>query len=120
MQAPSLPFSPQRNVDTEVSTLTKRYGLSADQATKVRAILNDEQQKAEAVLKDNSLPPQEIFAKMKSLRDDETTRVSAVLNPEQQKKYEADAKQMQAPPSQAPGGFPPPPPPGFPGGPSSN
>jgi hypothetical protein len=52
---------------------------------------------------------------MKSLREDETTRVSAILNPEQQKKYEADAKQMQAPPSQAPGGFPPPPPPGFPG-----
>jgi Spy/CpxP family protein refolding chaperone len=114
MQSPSSASLPQRNVDTEVSMMTKRYGLSNDQATKLRAILNEEQQKAEAILKDSSVSPQDLFSKIKLIREDETTRVSAILTPEQRTKYESDMKQMQSPPSQAPGGFPPPPP-GFQG-----
>jgi DNA-binding response OmpR family regulator len=118
MQVPSSSLPPQADVETQVSEMTKRYGLSNDQATKVRAILKDEEQKADAILKDSSLPPPAIFSQMRTIREDETTRVSAVLTAEQQKKYQADVKQMQGPPSQAPGGFPPPP--GFPGGSSSN
>ena len=114
MQAPSSSFPTQRNVDTEVSTMTKRYGLSNDQAAQLRTILTDEQQKAATVLKDSSLTPPDLFAKMKSLKDDETTRISAILTPEQRTKYQNDLKQTQSSPPQAPAGFPPPPP-GLPG-----
>ena len=110
MQAPSSPFPPKRNVDDEVSKMTKQYGLSDDQAGKVRAVLQDEQQKTEAMLKDASLSPQDLFTKMKSLREDETTRVSAVLNPEQRTKYQNDLKQQTQGQQSPPPGFPPPPP----------
>jgi periplasmic protein CpxP/Spy len=101
---------PKRNNDAEISIMTKRYGLSDDQVTKLRTILKEEQDKAEAIFKDTSLSPKDVLTKLKSLKDDETTRVSAILNPEQLKKYQDDVKQMQAPPSQPPSGFPPPPP----------
>ena len=110
MQAPSSPFPPQRNVDDEVAKMTKQYGLSDDQATKIRAILNDEQQKTEAMLKDTSLSPPGLFTKIKSLREDETTRVSAVLNPDQRTKYQSDVKQQMQSRQSPPSGFPPPPP----------
>ena len=114
MQAPSSPFPAQRNVDTEVSRMTQRYGLSNDQAAQLRTILTDEQQKAAAILKDASLTPPDLFTKVKSLKEDETTRISAILTPEQRTKYQNDMKQGQGAPSQAPAGFPPPPP-GLPG-----
>lgn len=110
MQPPSAAFPPERNVDTEVSIMTKRYGLSDDQAAKVRAILKDEQQKTEALLKDDSLSRRDLFTKMKSLREDETTRVSGVLTPDQRTKYQSDVEQIKHQLSQPPSGFPAPPP----------
>lgn len=101
---------PKRNVDAEVSIMTKRYGLSDDQVAKLREILKDEQEKAEALFKDKSLSPLDLLTRIKSLKDDETTRVSCILNEEQRKKYLDDVKQMQSPQSQPPAGFPPPPP----------
>lgn len=110
MQAPPSPFPTQRNVDTEVSRMTQRYGLSNDQAAQLRTILTDEQQKAATILKDPSLTPPDLFSKMKSLKEDETTLISAILTPEQRTKYQNDMKQGQGSPSQAPTGFLPPPP----------
>jgi hypothetical protein len=89
--------------------MTKQYGLSDDQAVQVRTILTDEQQKTDAMFKDEPPSPKDLLTKVKAIRDDETTRVSEILNPEQRKKYQDDVKRMQSPPSQPPG-FPPPPP----------
>jgi DNA-binding MarR family transcriptional regulator len=94
--------------------MTQQYGLSQEQTTQLRAILQEEQQKASAILKDTSLTPPDVFAKMKSLKEEQITRISAIMTPEQRTKYESDIKKASAPPSQ-PSGFPPPPP-GFPGG----
>jgi Spy/CpxP family protein refolding chaperone len=110
LKVPSSPSVPQRNVESELSTMTTRDGLSNDQAEKIRAILKDEEQKADVLLKDRSVPPPAIFSKLKALREDETTRVSAVLTPEQRTKYQSDLAQMGPPQSQSPAGFPPPPP----------
>ena len=110
MQAPPSPIPAQRNVDTEVSRMTQRYGLSKDQAAQLHTILTDEQQRAAAILKDASLTPPDFFARMNSLKQDETARISAMLTPEQRTKYQADVKQMQGSPSQVPAGFPPSPP----------
>jgi hypothetical protein len=108
MQLPPPPFPPKRNVDTEVYGMTKRYGLSGDQVAQLRAILKDEQQKTDAMFKDDPFSPKDLLAKVKSLKDDETTRVLEILNPDQRKKYQDDVKQMQSLQSQPPA-FPQPP-----------
>lgn len=94
---PPLPDSatpPFRNIQAEVAQLTQRYGLSEDQAAKVRSILNEESQKVEEVLKDGSLPPQDRLSKLQSVRKEEISRVSDALTPEQKKKYEADVQSI--------------------------
>ena len=114
MQPPSSASLPQGSVDSQVSTMTQRYDLSDDQATQLRTILQDREEKTSAILKDTSLTPPDLFSKMKSLKEDQITRISAIMTPEQRSKFETDVKQMSAPPS-PPIGFPPPPP-GLPGG----
>lgn len=114
MQAPSSSSQPDGNVESQVSTMTQQYGLSQEQTTQLRAILQEEQQKASSILKDTSLTPPDVFAKMKSLKEERITRISAIMTSEQRTKYESDIKKTSAAPSQ-PSGFPPPPP-GFPGG----
>lgn len=108
MQPPPPPFTPRRNIDADVSRMTKRYGLSDDQVAKVRAILKDEQQKTDAMLKDDPLSPKDLLTKVKSLRDDETTRISDILNPDQRNKYQDDVKQTQGMQSPPPPPSPPP------------
>jgi hypothetical protein len=102
MQPPPPPSPPRRNIDTDVYRMTKRYGLSDDQAARLRAILKDEQQKTDAMFKDDPLSPKDLVTRMKSIKDDETTRVCDILNPEQRKKYQDDVKQVQSTLSQPP------------------
>ena len=100
MAAPSVPT---RNIDTDAARMTERYGLSSDQAAKVRTILGEQARKFDEVANQH-LPPQDALDRLKSLRDEETSRVSAVLTPKQRKKYEQDARPAlpAAPPSGTP------------------
>ena len=86
-QAPSLPLG---DVAKEVEDMSKRYGLSEEQAKKITIILKDQRQKATDILKDNSLSRDESLKRLLATRDEEGKLVSEVLNPEQRKKYEAD------------------------------
>lgn len=108
-QAPPSPVPPKRNVDAEVSQMTKRYELSLIQVDQVRGILKDETKKTEAMLSDDSLSPVERLTKLKSLRDEEISRVSGTLNPEQLDKYKKDVQPTALPQFQPPANFPPPP-----------
>ena len=108
MQPPSSASLPQGSLDSQVSALTQRYSLSSDQATQVRAILQDEQQRAFVIVTDKSLTPPDLSRKIASLKEDQIARISAIMTPEQRTKFETDVKQVSAPPQ--PSGFPPPPP----------
>ncbi len=88
----SSPALPTRDIQTEVAQMNQRYGLSDDQATKVRTILDEQTKKSEEVFKDQSLPIDQRFSRLQSLKQEEISRVSAVLTPEQRKKYEADGR----------------------------
>ena len=50
---------PARDISAEVETMTKRYGLSEDEAKIVHAILEEQARKADDVAKDTSLSPEE-------------------------------------------------------------
>ena len=92
--------APNRDIQTEVAQMTQRYGLSNDQAAKVRTILEEETKKSEEVLKDGSLQMPERFARLQKLKQEEISRVSDVLTSEQKQKYEADLQ--PTPPAQSP------------------
>ena len=81
-----------RDISAEVEKMTKRYGLSDDEAKNVRAILEEQTRKAADLVKDASLAPAEKLHRMLSIRDEEIKRVSDALTPEQKKKYLADVR----------------------------
>lgn len=93
------PSPPTRDIEAEVTGMTKRYGLSEDEAAKVRTILKEQTKKSEDTFKDESLTFEERIKRLKSQRDEEISRVSDVLTPEQKKKYQADVNPPQRPPS---------------------
>lgn len=86
----SAPPIPERDIATEMTQMTKRYGLSEDQAKKVRAVVEDHATKAEAIAKDQSLSPEERINQLLAIREEEVAKVSEILTPEQKKKYLAD------------------------------
>jgi|GEM_PF-6409930 len=95
-----------RNIQAEVAQMTRRYGLSEDQATKVTTILHDETNKSEEVLSDSTLTMQQQFTGLQSLKKEEISRVSDVLTPEQKQRYEADVRPTPLAQSSASGAAP--------------
>ena len=81
-----------RNVQAEVAQMTRRYGLSEDQATKVATILQDEANKSEEAFSDSTLTMRQQGSRLQSLKQEEISRVSDVMTPEQKQKYEADVR----------------------------
>jgi hypothetical protein len=70
--------------------MSKRYGLTEEQTTKIQAILEDQTKKVNAIVKDDSLSREEGLKRLMATKDEEAKLVSEVLNPEQRKQYEAD------------------------------
>ena len=97
------PALPARDISAEVDKMTKSYGLSAEKATVIKAILEEQTRKADEVAKNDSLAPDEKIHRMLAIKDEEITRVSDALTPEQRKKYLAEVR--PAPP-QPPGSLP--------------
>ena len=87
---PPLEALPARDISAEVERMTKRHGLTKDQAKIVNAILDEQARKADELAKDTSLSLEEKVHRMLAIKDEETTRVSDALPPEQRKKYLAD------------------------------
>ena len=116
-QQPTLPMGvvpssssvPQGSVDSQLSSMTQQYGLSQEQQTQLRAILQDGQQMTADTLKDASITPPELFSKLKSIKEDQNKRILAIMTPEQRTKFESDMRKASNPPS-GPSAFPPPPP----------
>jgi hypothetical protein len=67
----------------------------------LRTILAEQSRKADEVLR-QQLPPEQAFARLKSIKDEEASRVDAVLTPEQRRSHGQDAPPGPPPLATAP------------------
>jgi Spy/CpxP family protein refolding chaperone len=75
-------------VETQLSVLTEKLGLTADQQEKLKPILKDLREATEKVVRDKSLSREERLAKVRPERYKADERIRAVLNAEQTKKLD--------------------------------
>lgn len=68
--------------------MAKELGLSADQQTQMKALMEEERKTAEVVRADASLTPEQKKEKMKGIRQDFQAKRQALMTPEQRKKAE--------------------------------
>ena len=83
------------NVDDHVQELTTKLNLTADQQAKVKAILKENHQQMQAMMKDESLSKEDRHAKMMSMHDSVHAKVREVLTDEQKPKFDAMVKDME-------------------------
>jgi periplasmic protein CpxP/Spy len=83
------------NVDDHVKELTTKLNLTADQQTKVKAILEENHQQMQTIMNDKSLSMDDKHAKMKSMHDSVHSKVRDILTDEQKPKFDAMVKDME-------------------------
>src|SRR6478609_7700117 len=84
----------QPSVDDHQKKLTEKLSLTADQQTKVKAILEGQHQEMQTVMKDKSLSMDDKHAKMKTMHDSTHAKVRELLTDEQKTKFDAMVKDM--------------------------
>jgi len=82
------------SVDDHLKKLTEKLNLTADQQTKVKAILEGQHQEMQTVMKDKSLSMDDKHAKMKTMHDSAHAKVRELLTDEQKTKFDAMVKDM--------------------------
>lgn len=70
--------------------MTKTLNLTADQQTKIKPMLEDEQQKMESLHQDTSMSRQDRMSKMQEIRQSTDEQIKGVLTPEQQTKWQQE------------------------------
>lgn len=68
--------------------MAKELGLTAEQQTQMKALMQEERKTADAIRDDASLTPDQKKEKLKSVRQDFQTKRQALMTPEQRKKAE--------------------------------
>jgi periplasmic protein CpxP/Spy len=76
------------SVDEQLKHMTKKLDLTADQQPKIKAILDDQHAKMEALHNDTSIPREDKRGKMGEIHQASETQIRAVLNEDQQKKFD--------------------------------
>ncbi|BDU19311.1 hypothetical protein [Dyella sp. GSA-30] len=71
----------------QLQKLSKRLQLTADQQSKIGAILQDRQQQVQSIRGDSSLKPVDKRAKLKSLMESSQSSISAVLTDQQRQRW---------------------------------
>ena len=74
-------------VDEKISWMSKELNLTADQQTKLKPILESQQQQIETVWKDSSLTEEAKMAKKTEIKSSTSSQINALLTTEQQAKY---------------------------------
>lgn len=81
--------------DEQLKHMTKQLDLTSDQQNQIRPILQDRQQKMQALWQNQSLSREDRHSQMMAIRQDSDTRIQAVLNDQQKQKYQAMQERMQ-------------------------
>jgi hypothetical protein len=85
------PMSP----DDQLKRMTKDFNLTADQQSKVKPILVDEQKKMEDLRNDSSVDRQTVRGKMMQIRQDTNDQVRALLDDKQKEKFDKQEQERQ-------------------------
>lgn len=96
-----------------IEMLQHELNLTPDQTTQVRALLETERSKAEAVRSNSALSADDRRSQMMAIHQDTNTKMHTLLTPDQVTKYDAMEARMRE--RRGPAGGPPPPPPSGPG-----
>ncbi len=75
-------------VRERMQEMAKELNLTPEQKEKLKAIMQEEIQKAKAIRDDTSMRRFQKARKLKAIRDDATPKVKAILTPEQFKKWQ--------------------------------
>jgi Spy/CpxP family protein refolding chaperone len=81
------------SVDDQLKHMTKKLNLTDEQQPKVKAILDDQHAKMEALHNDSSVEMQDKFVKMREIHENSSTQIKALLTPDQQKKFDEMQKE---------------------------
>jgi hypothetical protein len=84
-----------QQTNKRVAHLAKRYKLTVQQQTRIRSILQDDQQQTQSIHSDDSLSPKQKHVKIKDLRQADLQRFEAVLSDQQRQKFEADQQERR-------------------------
>jgi protein CpxP len=76
------------SVDEQLKHMTKKLDLTADQQPKIKAILDDQHAKMEALHNDSSVAREDKWSKMGEIHQNSATQIKAVLTEDQQKKFD--------------------------------
>jgi Spy/CpxP family protein refolding chaperone len=77
-----------------IAKMKENLGLSDDQATKIKAILESEAKEGQELRKDDSIPMEQKKEKMKAIREKNKAAIDAILTPEQRAKADAARAKM--------------------------
>ena len=83
------------SVDEHVQMLSEKLGLTDDQKSKIKTILEEHHEQMQAVMKDQSLSREDRRNKMRSMHDAIHSKVEALLNDDQKKKLAAVEQEMR-------------------------
>ena len=72
----------------QAAHLSKRLGLSSDQAAQIQPILADRQQKMQTLRADTSLSQQDRHSKVQAIMQDSNSKIEAVLSDTQKQQFE--------------------------------
>ena len=87
---PALP-----EADVQAQTLQEKLALDDGQKAKIKANLEDQHAQRLAVMKDESLSPEDRTIKMRSIHADALAKIRDALNDDQKKKFDAMQQEMK-------------------------
>jgi periplasmic protein CpxP/Spy len=90
--------------ERQLEHMTKALSLSSDQQTQIKPILQDRDQKMQALWQNQSLSQADRHSQVQAIRQDSDTRIEAVLNDQQKQKFQEMQEHMGRRGGGAPGG----------------
>ncbi len=95
---PSAGQPPMANVDDQAKSLAKNLNLTEDQQSKLKTILQLQQQQVQAVIYDRSLSQEQRMDQFRSLNEALISKIRGLLNEDQRQKFDRNmGKQTGAP-----------------------
>ena len=88
MPPPEHPGKEHRHLKDRGERMAKELGLTAEQQTQMKSLMEAQKTAADAVRADTTLTPDQKHEKVAKIREDFKARRQALLTPEQQKKAE--------------------------------
>jgi periplasmic protein CpxP/Spy len=82
------------NADRQLEHLTRKLNLTSDQQAQIRPILQDRDQKMQALWQDQSTDQQDKHSQMRSIRENSNTQIEAVLTDQQKQQFEQMQQHM--------------------------